>query len=123
VYSVGRLESVKLARVALGGVHDAALSLGDTVVVVGLGTVGLLAAQLARHAGATVVGVDRYPLRIEAADALGLHAVLNQPGVDVAARVRARVGPAGVDAAIDASGTYPGLHEAAPLRWRIDRRG
>jgi hypothetical protein len=42
-----------LARVALGGVHDANLLLGETVVVMGLGTVGLLAAQQARL-GATV---------------------------------------------------------------------
>jgi hypothetical protein len=56
-----------LARVALGGVHDAALSVGDAVVVVGLGTVGLLATQMARHAGAMVIGVDRYPLRTAAA--------------------------------------------------------
>jgi threonine dehydrogenase-like Zn-dependent dehydrogenase len=101
-----------LARVALGGVHDAALSLGDSVVVVGLGTVGLLAAQMARLAGATVIGVDRLPLRVQAAEALGVPAVLAEPGVDVAGRVRDLVGPAGADAAIEASGSYGALHEA-----------
>lgn len=101
-----------LARVALGGVHDAAILLGDTVVVVGLGTVGLLAAQMARHAGARVVGVDRFPLRTAAAEALGATTILAEPGVDVAAAVRELAGPAGADAAIEASGSYTGLHEA-----------
>jgi threonine dehydrogenase-like Zn-dependent dehydrogenase len=101
-----------LARVALGGVHDAALSVGDAVVVVGLGTVGLLATQMARHAGAMVIGVDRYPLRTAAAEALGITAVLAEPGVDVAAKVGDLVGAAGADAAIEASGSYLGLHEA-----------
>lgn len=101
-----------LARVALGGVHDAVISLGDTVVVLGLGTVGLLASQMARHAGARVVGVDRFPLRTVAAEALGVTALLAEPGVDVAAAVRDLAGPAGADAAIEASGSYAGLHEA-----------
>ena len=101
-----------LTRVALGGVHDAALALGETVVILGLGTVGLLAAQLARHAGATVIGVDRFPLRTQAAEALGVSAIVAAGGTDVAARVREITGPAGADAAIEASGSYAGLHEA-----------
>lgn len=101
-----------LARVALGAVHDAALSLGDTVVIVGLGTVGLLAAQQARLAGARVIGVDRYPRRLAMAGRLGIETVEVAPGVDVAAEVRRITGPRGADAAIEASGSYPGLHEA-----------
>lgn len=101
-----------LARVALGAVHDAALSLGDTLVVIGLGTVGLLAAQQAALAGAKVVGVDRYPRRLAAADQLGIDAVHTHADTDVADEVRRRTGPAGADAAIEASGSYTGLHEA-----------
>ena len=70
-----------LARVALGGVHDAAIAVGDVVVVMGLGVVGLLAAQQARLSGARVIGVDRYPLRVAAAEALGVTAVLAGPEV------------------------------------------
>jgi 2-desacetyl-2-hydroxyethyl bacteriochlorophyllide A dehydrogenase len=101
-----------LARVALGGVHDARLQLGETVVVMGLGTVGLLAIQQARHTGATVVGVDRFPLRVQAAQALGVPAILADAGIDVTASVRAMAGSSGADAAIEASGSYLGLHEA-----------
>jgi threonine dehydrogenase-like Zn-dependent dehydrogenase len=101
-----------LARVALGGVHDAQLQVGQTVVVMGLGTVGLLAVQQARHAGAHVIGVDRYPLRVQAAQDVGVHAILAGEGVDVAAAVHEATGGAGADAAIEASGSYAGLHEA-----------
>jgi threonine dehydrogenase-like Zn-dependent dehydrogenase len=65
-----------LSRGALGGVHDAALAVGETVVIVGLGTVGLLAAQQARRGGARVIGVDRYPLRVQAAEGLGVQAIV-----------------------------------------------
>lgn len=101
-----------LARVALGGIHDAALALGETVVVVGLGTVGLLAAQQACLAGVRVIGVDRYPLRVAAADGLGITTVLAEIGTDVASRIRELTCAAGADAAIEASGSYAGLHEA-----------
>ncbi len=101
-----------LARVALGGVHDAGPQVGESVVVMGLGTVGLLAIQQARHGGATVIGVDRFPLRVQAAQSLGISAILAAEGVDVAAAVREITGPAGADAAIEASGSYLGLHEA-----------
>ncbi|WP_207386947.1 zinc-binding dehydrogenase [Frankia sp. Cppng1_Ct_nod] len=101
-----------LARVALGGVHDTALSVGETVAIVGLGTVGLLAAQLARLAGARVIGVDRFPRRLAAAEAFGVTTVLATSDTDVAAEIREVTGPAGADAAIEASGSYTGLHEA-----------
>ena len=67
---------------------------------------------MARHAGATVIGVDRYPRRAAAAEALGFNAVVAETDIDVAATVRDRIDAAGADAAIEASGSYPGLHEA-----------
>lgn len=102
-----------LARVALGGVHDAAIGVGETVLVTGLGTVGLLAGQLARRAGARVViGVDRYPRRVTAARKLGLQAVVPEPGQEIAGIVAELSGGSGADAAIEASGSYPLLHQA-----------
>ncbi|BCB81213.1 zinc-binding dehydrogenase [Phytohabitans flavus] len=101
-----------LARVALGGVHDAAIQLGDTVVATGLGTVGLLTVQFVQRAGAAkVIGVDQHPLRLQTALSLGAYAV-DARTTDVAAEVRRIAGPAGADAAIEASGSYRGLHEA-----------
>lgn len=44
---------------------------GDTVVVIGLGSIGCLFVQLARRAGARVVGVDPLPARADFANRLG----------------------------------------------------
>lgn len=56
-------------------VWDSGLSLGDDVVVLGGGVIGLLVAHLARSAGARVRLVEPSPRRREAAGALGVHAV------------------------------------------------
>jgi 2-desacetyl-2-hydroxyethyl bacteriochlorophyllide A dehydrogenase len=102
-----------LARVALGAVHDAAVHLGDTVAVTGLGVVGLLAARLAQQNGAQlVIGVDRYPLRLEAARRQGILTIDTGATADVAEAIRELTGGQGVDAAIEASGSYRLLHEA-----------
>ncbi len=104
---------IPLARVALGGIHDAAISVGDVVMVTGLGVVGLLAAQIAKLAGAgVVIGVDRYPQRLEAARRLGIHPIAGEPGTDVADAAGAPTRPHGVDVAIEASGSYRLLHQA-----------
>jgi threonine dehydrogenase-like Zn-dependent dehydrogenase len=104
---------IPLARVALGGVHDAAISIGDVVLVTGLGVVGLLAAQLANLAGAgLVIGVDRYAQRLDAARRLGIRPVAAEPGTDIADSVRALSGPDMADVAIEASGSYGLLHQA-----------
>ena len=47
-----------IGAVALHGVRQAELSLGENVAVVGLGLVGQLAAQMCKAAGCTVLGVD-----------------------------------------------------------------
>lgn len=101
-----------LARVALGGVHEAIIQLGDFVAVTGLGVVGLLAVQLAKLAGARVIGVDRYPMRLQAAREFGAHALDATDGTDLAAAVRAATGGRGADRVIEASGSYRLLHEA-----------
>lgn len=47
-----------LGAIAMQGVRQANAQLGETVAVIGLGLVGLLAAQLLRAAGCTVTGID-----------------------------------------------------------------
>ncbi len=46
----------RLASIALQGVRKAQIQLGESVAVLGLGPIGLLAGQLARASGATFVG-------------------------------------------------------------------
>jgi threonine dehydrogenase-like Zn-dependent dehydrogenase len=47
-----------IGAVALNGVHDAQIRIGDTVAVFGLGVPGQIVAQAARASGARVIGVD-----------------------------------------------------------------
>jgi len=64
---------VTLGAIAMQGVRLAEIELGEKVVVMGLGLVGQLAAQLARCAGATVLATDLDPGKIELAAKLGAH--------------------------------------------------
>jgi predicted dehydrogenase/threonine dehydrogenase-like Zn-dependent dehydrogenase len=65
-----------LGAIALQGVRRAQLTLGERVVVVGLGLLGLIALQLARACGCPVIGVEPQAARRELALTLGAeHAV------------------------------------------------
>jgi predicted dehydrogenase/threonine dehydrogenase-like Zn-dependent dehydrogenase len=66
-----------VGAIAMNGVRQASVSLGDTVVVIGLGLVGLLGVQILKAAGCRVIGIDLDPHKIELA---------RQCGADVAAR-------------------------------------
>src|SRR5688572_25520553 len=77
-----------LGSIALNAVRIAQLSLGETVVVIGLGLVGQLIAQLARLQGGRVIAVDLAPARVELAAELGAtHALVG--GESLAEDVRA----------------------------------
>jgi predicted dehydrogenase/threonine dehydrogenase-like Zn-dependent dehydrogenase len=60
-----------LGAIALQGVRLAEPTLGESVVVIGLGLIGQLAAQLLRANGCRVFGVDLDPGRVELARRLG----------------------------------------------------
>lgn len=100
-----------LGCVALFAVHDAEIRLGDVVSVHGLGAIGLLAGQLARSSGATVVGIDPIARRREAAAARGFDAVFD-PATTGPVEIKRELGSSGVDTAIEVSGAVAGLHQA-----------
>ncbi len=61
-----------LASIAMQGVRQADVRLGENCVVVGLGLVGLLTAKLLDAAGVQTLGVDINPKKVELAQACGL---------------------------------------------------
>ncbi len=72
-----------LGAIAMQGVRQAAVQLGDTVLVSGLGLIGQLAAQLARAAGCRVIGVDVSEGAVKrAARFLDLGLVRNAAGIE-----------------------------------------
>ena len=103
----------QIGAIALNGVHDADIHVGETVAIFGLGVPGQIAAQLARASGATVVGVDLIPRRLEVAREAGsLDLALDPADGPVAERIREFTEGRGADVAIEASGVTPALHEA-----------
>jgi predicted dehydrogenase/threonine dehydrogenase-like Zn-dependent dehydrogenase len=54
-----------VASIAMQGIRQAEIALGDEVIVTGLGLLGVLTAKLAEAAGAHVIGIDLDPRRVE----------------------------------------------------------
>jgi predicted dehydrogenase/threonine dehydrogenase-like Zn-dependent dehydrogenase len=74
-----------LGSIALNAVRIGNIGLGDSVVVIGLGLVGQLAAQLARLQGAMVIATDLRADRVELARKLGAtHAFVGGSGLEEA---------------------------------------
>lgn len=93
-----------LALVAMTALRVSPPELGDTVVVVGLGPVGMIAAQLYEAAGVSVVGVDRDEGRLALAKTLGVSSVVLAGTTDTLAEVRAMTGDDGARIVIEATG-------------------
>ncbi len=93
-----------LGAIAMQGVRQAGLHLGDTVMIIGLGLLGQLAAQLCRASGCRVVGVDVAPGAVKkAAQFLDLPLERNATGIENT--IEDFTDGAGVDAVIIAAAT------------------
>jgi threonine dehydrogenase-like Zn-dependent dehydrogenase len=67
----------RLIAIALQGVRKAHIELGESVVVLGLGLIGLLALQLAKLSGGLpVIGVDLSETRLDFARKVGADVAL-----------------------------------------------
>jgi predicted dehydrogenase/threonine dehydrogenase-like Zn-dependent dehydrogenase len=73
-----------LGAIALHGFRLAEPQIGETVAVIGMGLLGLLAGQIAVAAGCRVFGIDVDPQRVALAASLGLDAVLREQAVESA---------------------------------------
>jgi S-(hydroxymethyl)glutathione dehydrogenase/alcohol dehydrogenase len=104
----------------VGAVRNAAgVRPGESVVVIGLGGVGLAAVQGARLAGADpIVAVDPVAAKAELARRLGATEVLT-PGPGLARRIRALLDGRGADHAIECVGRPETIRAA----WSVTRRG
>ncbi|MGZ3331360.1 MAG: NAD(P)H-quinone oxidoreductase [Gemmatimonadaceae bacterium] len=82
-----------------------ALSAGETVLIHAVGSgVGTAGLQIARAAGARVVGTARSPDKLERAKKLGLDVAIDSSRGDWAAQVEAAIGAERVDALLDLVG-------------------
>ena len=60
-----------VGAIALNGIRQAGVTLGDSVLVIGLGLVGLLAVQILKAAGCKVIGIDIDPIKVKSAKECG----------------------------------------------------
>lgn len=93
----------------LSGVRSAGLGIGDVAVVVGCGTVGLMAILFATRVARMVIAVDGIADRRALAASLGATAVAPD---EVAEAIAAATGGLGADGVIEAAGS-PGALSAA----------
>ncbi len=101
-----------IASTGFSGAESGGVRLGDTVVVLAQGPIGLCATLGARLMGAAcVIGVDGDETRLAMARRLGADAVIDFRREDVGAAVR-RLAPGGVDVAIEALGTQDTFEHA-----------
>lgn len=73
-----------LSAIALHGFRLAKPQIGETVAIIGMGLLGILAGQIAATSGCRVFGIDTNPERVALASSLGLSACLRDQAVDSA---------------------------------------
>lgn len=101
------------AQFALGGIRDGQVRLGDTVVIVGLGAIGLIAAQLAKLAGAAkVIVCDPIEKRRRVALDNGADLALDSMALDIGLEIKNATDKNGADVILETSGNYHALQQA-----------
>ena len=89
-----------LASIGLQGVRLAEPTLGETIVVYGLGLIGIITVQLLRANGCNVIGIDINDSRLELARSFGAETIHGAQCDDIAARVHSMTNHHGADAVI-----------------------
>jgi threonine dehydrogenase-like Zn-dependent dehydrogenase len=95
------------------GAENANIRIGDTVVVLAQGPIGLCATAGARLLGATtIIAVDGNDQRLAVAKKMGADVTLNFRNLDVVAEVMKLTGGKGADSSIEALGTQATFAQA-----------
>jgi len=102
--------------VGLHAVNRASIGLGDAVVVLGAGVIGLMSVQAAKIAGAAKVLVtDLFDYRLKLARKLGADAVINVKEEDPVKVVMELTDGKGVDAILEAVGIQKTMQQAMTM--------
>jgi threonine dehydrogenase-like Zn-dependent dehydrogenase len=110
---------VEPLAVGVHAVRRAGLRPGETVAVIGAGTIGLTSVMAAKALGAgAVYALARHPFQAELALALGATAALTDPPEEAAQRVRQETG-GGADVVIETVGGHASTLDQA---WALVRR-
>jgi len=105
------------SAIALEGVRLAEPTLGETVVVMGLGLVGILAVQILVANGCRVIGFDLDPVKVKLAEALGAETFVLSSQLDPVKTVYGLTEDFGADAVLIAASTKSDdpIHQAPSM--------
>lgn len=109
----------KIGEIAMTAIRIAEFSLGDRVLVLGLGLVGNLAAQLFQLSGADVLGADISPFRLQRARACGVRNVIDSSEVSLDEAVKQWSGGLGADVTVESVGNSGLILQAVGLTRRL----
>jgi predicted dehydrogenase/threonine dehydrogenase-like Zn-dependent dehydrogenase len=106
-----------VGAIGLQGIRLANPTLGETVVVTGLGLIGLMTVQMLRALGCRVLGIDLDPTRLALAARFGAEVVKADSEEPVLATAKAFSRGIGVDAVIVTASTKSSdpIHQAAQM--------
>ncbi len=106
-----------IGSIGLEGVRLLSAQLGETVVVIGLGLIGLLAIQLLKANGCKVIGVDFDQQKVDMACRMGVTAVNPQSGTNAVSFVQEYTSGIGADAVLITASTDSDsvIHEACEM--------
>lgn len=90
---------------SFGAMEAMAVSSFDTILITGLGPVGLGAVVNAAYRGTRIIAVESLPWRVQRAHEMGVEHVLDPRDEGTLARIRELTGGRGADCALDCSGT------------------
>lgn len=95
---------VEPLTIALHGVHRVQVKPGETSLVIGGGTIGILAALVAQHYGSRVILADPVDERLELAASMGVQNVINNVKEDLSEYIHKWTDGFGVNTLIECSG-------------------
>ncbi|UCE58882.1 MAG: bi-domain-containing oxidoreductase [Phycisphaerales bacterium] len=103
-----------VGSIALQGVRQADLCLGELAAVLGLGLLGQLTLQLLSASGVDVLGLDPNPKRVDEAKALGFYKCFAVSGEQAVSEILSRTADMGADATLITAATdTPGICQDA----------
>ncbi|CVK34400.1 zinc-dependent alcohol dehydrogenase [Methanoculleus bourgensis] len=109
-----------VGSIAMHGVRNARVTVGESVAVIGLGLIGLLVVQVLKAAGCRVIGIDIDQEKLSLATSLGADVVSNYDGLS--GRMKA-FSPFGADAVIITAATRSSAPIEPPAAWSGIRAG
>jgi L-iditol 2-dehydrogenase len=98
--------------IGIHAVQRAAIRKGQTVLILGAGTIGLILLQLALRKGARVFVSDVVDFKLEKAKTLGAHQVWNGSSPEMVKEVKAQTKGLGADVVIEAAGSSATVQQA-----------